>query len=42
MIQPGVYYTLEAPFVRLLGLYSNTAGRPGSDLNRGRSAHHAQ
>ncbi len=23
MIQPGVYFTLEAPFVRILGLYSN-------------------
>jgi hypothetical protein len=29
MIQPGVYYTLEAPFVRLLGLYSNTLEDPG-------------
>jgi hypothetical protein len=23
-IQPGVYFTLEAPFVRILALYSNT------------------
>lgn len=29
MVQPGVYYTLEAPFVRLLGLYSNTLEDPG-------------
>ena len=28
-IQPGVYYTLEAPFVRPLGLYSNTLEDPG-------------
>ncbi|HEY3988975.1 MAG TPA: metallophosphoesterase [Acidobacteriaceae bacterium] len=29
MIQPGAYYTLEAPFVRLLGVYSNTLEDPG-------------
>jgi hypothetical protein len=29
MIQPGVYYTLEAPFVRILGLYSNALEDPG-------------
>jgi Calcineurin-like phosphoesterase/Iron/zinc purple acid phosphatase-like protein C len=29
MIQPGVYYTMEAPFVRLLGLYSNVLEDPG-------------
>ncbi len=28
-IQPGVYYTLEAPFVRMLALYSNTLEDPG-------------
>jgi hypothetical protein len=28
-IQPGVYYTLEAPFVRLLALYSNCLEDPG-------------
>lgn len=35
MIQPGVYYTFEAPFVRLLGLYSNALEDPGviSDEN---------
>src|SRR5277367_5111845 len=29
MIQPGVYFTLEAPFVRILGLYSNLLEDPG-------------
>ena len=29
MIQPGVYYTLETPFVRILGLYSNMLENPG-------------
>lgn len=29
MIQPGVYYTLESPFVRILGLYSNMLENPG-------------
>lgn len=28
-IQPGVYYTLEAPFVRILGIYSNCLEDPG-------------
>jgi hypothetical protein len=28
-IQPGVYYTLEAPFVRILALYSNCLEDPG-------------
>lgn len=28
-IQPGVYFTLEAPFVRILGLYSNILEGPG-------------
>jgi Calcineurin-like phosphoesterase len=34
-IQPGVYFTLEAPFVRILGLYSNCLEDPGviSDQN---------
>ncbi len=33
MTQPGVYFTLDAPFVRIIGLYSNageTAGSLGS------------
>lgn len=29
MIEPGVYFTLEAPFVRILGLYSNVLEDPG-------------
>ena len=29
MIQPGVFFTLEAPFVRVLGLYSNVLEDPG-------------
>jgi hypothetical protein len=28
-VQPGVYFTLEAPFVRILGLYSNALEDPG-------------
>ena len=28
-IQPGVYFTLEAPFLRILGLYSNCLEDPG-------------
>jgi len=35
MTQPGVYFTLDAPFVRILGLYSNVLEDPGiiSDEN---------
>jgi hypothetical protein len=35
MIQPGVYFTFEAPFIRILGLYSNVLEDPGviSDQN---------
>jgi hypothetical protein len=35
MIQPGVYYTFDAPFVRILGVYSNVLEDPGviSDQN---------
>jgi hypothetical protein len=29
MIQPGVYFTLDAPFVKLLGIYSNVLEDPG-------------
>jgi hypothetical protein len=28
-VQPGVYFTLETPFVRILGLYSNCLEDPG-------------
>ncbi len=38
-IQPGVFFTFEAPFVRILALYSNTLEDPGviSDNTIGRS-----
>jgi hypothetical protein len=29
MIQPGVYFTLDAPLVRILGIYSNMLENPG-------------
>lgn len=29
MIEPGVYFTFDAPFVRILGLYSNVLEDPG-------------
>jgi hypothetical protein len=29
MIQPGVYFTLDAPLVRILGIYSNVLEDPG-------------
>jgi hypothetical protein len=29
MVQPGVYFTLEAPLVRILGIYSNMLENPG-------------
>jgi hypothetical protein len=29
MIQPGVYFTFEVPFIRFLGLYSNVLEDPG-------------
>lgn len=35
MIQPGVYYTFDAPFVRILGLYSNVLEDPGVISNQG-------
>jgi hypothetical protein len=35
IIQPGVYYTLEAPFVRILGLYSNVLEDPGVISDQG-------
>jgi hypothetical protein len=34
-IQPGVYFTLEAPFVRILGLYSNALEDPGVISDQG-------
>ncbi|MGB7134621.1 MAG: metallophosphoesterase [Acidobacteriaceae bacterium] len=35
MIQPGVYFTLEAPFVRVLGVYSNVLEDPGVISDQG-------
>jgi len=35
MIQPGVYFTFEAPFVRILGLYSNALEDPGVISDQG-------
>lgn len=35
MTEPGVYYTLEAPFVRILGVYSNVLEDPGVISNEG-------
>src|SRR5258708_20747986 len=32
MTQPGVYWLLSAPFVNIIGLYSNIAEGPGSLL----------
>ena len=29
MIEPGVYFTLDAPLVRILGIYSNILEDPG-------------
>jgi hypothetical protein len=29
MVQPGVYFTLDAPFVRIIGLFSNALEDPG-------------
>jgi hypothetical protein len=36
-IQPGIYFTLEAPFVRILGLYSNCLEDPGIISSQGRT-----
>jgi hypothetical protein len=35
MIQPGVYYTFDAPFVRILGIYSNALEDPGVISDQG-------
>jgi len=34
-IQPAVYFTLEAPFIRILGLYSNCLEDPGVISHQG-------
>ena len=36
MTQPGVYYSLDAPFVRIIGLFSNALEDPGVISNRSR------
>jgi hypothetical protein len=38
MTQPGVYFTLDAPFVRIIGLFSNALEDPGviSNLDKAR------
>jgi hypothetical protein len=35
MTQPGVYFTLEAPFVSIIGLYSNVLDGPGVISSQG-------
>jgi Calcineurin-like phosphoesterase len=35
MIQPGVYYTFDAPFLRILGVYSNVLEDPGIISDQG-------
>jgi hypothetical protein len=35
MIDPGVYFTFDAPFVRILGLYSNVLEDPGVISSQG-------
>ena len=35
IIQPGVYFTLEAPFIRILALYSNVLEDPGVISDQG-------
>lgn len=35
MAEPGVYYTFDAPFVRILGLYSNVLEDPGVISSQG-------
>lgn len=35
MTEPGVYYTFDAPFVRILGLYSNVLEDPGVISSQG-------
>ena len=37
MTQPGVYFTLEAPFVRILALYSNRLEDPGVISSQGKT-----
>jgi hypothetical protein len=36
-MQPGVYFTLDAPFVRIIGLFSNALEDPGVISNRSKA-----
>jgi hypothetical protein len=38
MIQPGVFFTFDAPFVRILGIYSNVLEDPGVISSEGNTA----
>ena len=38
MTEPGVYYTFEAPFVRILGVYSNVLEDPGVISSEGNTS----
>lgn len=38
MVQPGVYFTLQAPLVRIIGLYSNVLEDPGVISSQGDAA----
>jgi hypothetical protein len=42
MIQPGVFFTLDAPFVKIIGLYSNTSEGATQGLISGRTVGSAQ
>jgi Calcineurin-like phosphoesterase len=42
MIQPGVYFTLDAPFVKIIGLYSNTSEGATQGVISGKVAGTAQ
>ena len=35
MTQPGVYFTLDAPFVSIIGLYTNVLEGPGVISSQG-------
>jgi hypothetical protein len=35
MTQPGVYFTLDAPYVSIIGLYSNVLEHPGVISSQG-------
>jgi hypothetical protein len=37
-VQPGVFFTFDAPFVRILGLYSNVLEDPGVISSEGKSS----